>query len=190
MFNVLPNNLKKLIVNEYHLRVVIGFCICFICIMLCTVVFLLPSWLLGSIKQKTMADRVAMLEQAPTTGHTTTVSRTITSTNILLHSINTSFAYPPAKPLLDAILSGRGTGIRLSEFSYSVDDATHSSLVLQGVSNTRNALVSYVKSLQNSGLFTSVDLPVSDLAKDTDITFTLNLSVGTPLPASSPQTND
>ncbi len=184
MFNVLPDNLKKLLVREYYTRVGIVACVIALAVVGCAFAFLFPSWLISQIKQEEIAHQVSMLQNTPTASHT--VSDSIASTNQLLQVMNTTFVYPPFKPFLDTVLAARIKGIQLSEFDYTVTDATHANLSVHGVSGTRDELVAFVKALQNSQSFASVDLPVSDLARDTNIAFILNIVVGNPQPATAP----
>jgi hypothetical protein len=186
MFNVLPDNLKKLLVQEYYVRVAIVTCILLLIAQGCVVIFLSPALFAGSIKKDQLTQQVSSIQQA-SSGHTGTVSNTITSTNRLLYVINSSLLYPSAKQFLDAILSNRAAGIEMTEFTYNTTDATDATISFSGVASTRNTLVSFVQALQNSHLFGSVNLPVSDLAHDTNITFILNISVTTPQPASTTQ---
>jgi hypothetical protein len=183
MFNVLPDNLKKLIVNEYYTRVGIVACLMALVAVGCAFVFLFPSWLMSHIKQQEIAHQVSMIQDAPVANHIS-ISNSVVSTNQLLQVMNTTFVYPPFKPLLDTILTNRVVGITLGEFDYTVTDATHGTISLHGVSATRDELVAFVKALQNSNTFASVDLPVSDLAHDTNIEFVLNIVIGQPQPAS------
>ena len=55
--------------------------------------------------------------------------------------------------------------------------ATSSTVAVSGISYNREALVSFVKSLEASKVFKNVDLPISNFTKDRDIKFTFRMSV-------------
>ncbi len=177
MFNVLPTNLKKLLTHEYHVRLVIVACALLLVVEVSCLIFLLPSWLISVITKQEITRSIATLQHSSGTVRTPGISDTVASTNALLHTIHTSMTYPLAQPFLDTILSRKSVGIRLTEFVYSTTDATHATLSIQGTAATRAGLVSFVKSLQDSGVFGTVDLPVSDLAKETNITFEIQLTI-------------
>ena len=177
MFNVLPNNLKKILAREYHVRMLIVAMALLLGVLLLCMVSILPSWLISGIKKQELESKVASLEELPKFSHTTEVSNTIQSTNKLLGAINTTFVYPTVVPYLNTVLVKKVSGVQIINFSYTTVDASHATISLGGTSATRSALVSYVKMLQDSGQFSKVDLPVSDLAKDTDISFVLHISI-------------
>jgi hypothetical protein len=69
------------------------------------------------------------------------------------------------------------SGITIRNFSYlyTGDGVT---ATLHGTARTRDALVFFGDALRSSPLFSRVEVPISSLAKSTDIDFTLSLSLG------------
>lgn len=179
MFNVLPDSLKKLIRQEYYFRLAIIVALAFIALQVIGLFLLLPSWVLSTYKEQEALSDVAAVHESPMENHLQSVSDTITQTNRTLAVMNT-LLYPEAAPLFQDILSRQPAGVHLTGFSYTLADDGTASIVASGNALTRNILVSFEKSLEKSSLFASVNLPVSNLAKDTDIPFSITLSVKKP----------
>lgn len=108
---------------------------------------------------------------------TNSASYIIKSTNSKLTIINSTMKYSPFGPSLDAVLSNKNAGIHLSEVNYSATGSSTANISISGVSNTREALVTFVKNLKDSNVFRAVDLPVSNLAKDKNIDFSITMGV-------------
>jgi len=138
-------------------------------------IFLLPSAVTSYYKEKELEADVAANSLLPQTTQTSEAN-IVVSTNAILKELNSNLQYPLVKPLLDAILSYKTSDIYVTGFSYASKDAVTADITLSGVSNNREALVSFVKSLKNSGLFSAVNLPVSDLAKDSAIGFSISIN--------------
>jgi len=101
----------------------------------------------------------------------------IKSLNSQLSIMDKALSYPEIIPYLDAVLSKRSKTINISGISYAVSDSKNAVLTIDGTSGTREALVSFVKNLQALGMFKTVDLPISNLAKDKDLTFSIKITI-------------
>ncbi len=178
MFNVLSDNLKKAIKVEYRLRLAIVACVWVIILELSMCIFLLPSVIISFYKEREVNQEIQTATEVAGV-QSNLVSQTITSTNQTLRILNDDLLYPPATPAFETVLSARTPAIHITELSYTDQDATSGLLSVHGVAASREALVSFEKALQDSGSFSSVDLPVSNLAKDTNIDFTINVGIGT-----------
>ncbi len=79
-------------------------------------------------------------------------------------------------------------GISVRQFSYSLRDKDVSVSVL-GTASTRAALIAFGDALRQSPLFSRVDVPVSSLAKNENIDFTLTLLLDEPVTLESYRTD-
>lgn len=75
--------------------------------------------------------------------------------------------------VIQNVLVSKTAGIALTDFSYSSSGL----LRLAGVAQTRDRLLAFIDALRNDSLFASVDSPVSNLIKDRDADFVINLQV-------------
>jgi hypothetical protein len=177
MFNLLPESLKDRIKKEYNLRrLIVGF---FFILFLQTAffIFMLPSWMISKYKEETSSARVIQLDNSELLSNSNAIRPVIRSINAELILIDRSLEYPKISPYLDSILSMKTNSIKINQFSFSPNSTSTETINLQGVSATRDSLVNFKKSLDESGLFKSIDLPVSNFTKDKNISFNMTLTV-------------
>ncbi len=179
MFNLLKDSLKAKIKTEYNLRRVIVGLVFILFLQVIFLIFLFPSWLISVYKENDYVSRTEETKHSELSTNTQPIVSNITSINTKLKSINSGLIYPAVEPLLRAVVVNKSASIHVGRFSYTSSGPTTSDVTLSGVSATRESLVDFVKSLQSSGLFKSVDLPISNLAKDKDIDFSINITIDT-----------
>lgn len=85
--------------------------------------------------------------------------------------------------LLQQIINTQIDAVALTAISFasevsSVDQTVRGTIVLTGVADRRNDLITYTNALkQKTEVFSSVDLPFESLVKDADIPFTITLTL-------------
>ena len=177
MFNLLPENLKEKIKSEYKLRrwtLILTF---ILFLQASFLILLSPSWFSTYYKEKNVISEAESLGAGEMASSTKSVVSTIKSINSKLVIINSALEYPKVIIFLNDILSKKTGSIHLNEFIYTSTSGKIATVSLNGISNTRESLVAFEKSLESSGLFKNVDLPVSNLAKDRDINFSLGITI-------------
>lgn len=179
MFNLLPDNLKKEIKTEYKTRLLTMIFIFVIIFQFSLFIFVLPSWVISSSKEKDMILETEDAANAQFFKDSDEIISTITSTNVRLGYITSLLEYPKVRPFADTVISSKNSSIHLTQFTYAAVNKTDTTISIQGVSATREALISFSKTLQDSKMFKTVDLPISNLAKDKDIVFSMTLTIKT-----------
>ncbi len=177
MFNLLPENLRKQITGEYRLRLAVISILLVIFIQVSFLVFLSPSWLVSYYKEKEYSLQSDELNKSLSTLDISSTTAFIKSFNTKLGIINDSLEYPKFIPIVDGILSKKNNNIRISGIYYSVNSATAGTLTLEGIGDTRESLVSFSENLRSIEHFKKVDLPISNLAKDKNIDFTISVTI-------------
>ena len=176
MFNLLPDILKARLKSEYRLRhliVILGFVIF---LQITFLIFLSPSWVITFYKEKDAVSMTNLANQSVSSTTSASLSAVIVGTNDKLKVLNNSLQYLKVTNLMNVIISNKTSSISVSEMSYTSTNASSTDIIIGGVSLSREALVSFVKKLKDSKLFSKVDLPVSNLAKDKNIQFSINIS--------------
>ena len=179
MFNLLPDNLKKKIKTEYKLRRLTVLLAFIIFLQISLLIFIFPSWIISVFREKEAILERDMMNQSLLSQNTNSAGLTIAGINAKLNIISNTTEYLKVVPIVNTILSNKTESIHLNGLSYTSINASTSALTIQGVSTTRQSLVSFVKSLEKSGVFKKVNLPVSNLAKDKNINFFIDLNTGT-----------
>jgi hypothetical protein len=177
MFNLLPDNLKSEIRAEYKLHKFILILTFIIFIQVSFLVFLFPSWLISLYRENEVSAQIEEINKSPVAINANSISSIIKSTNTKLKIINTALEYPRLIPYVDTIISKKTDNIHLIGIMFSTTAKDTATISIEGLSSTREALVSFVKNLESAGKFKKVDLPVSNLAKDKDIKFSMTLTV-------------
>lgn len=175
MFNLLPESLKADIKSEYRVRRFLVIMLFTLCLQIVFVIFLFPSWLISSSKIEDSKGRVAQLEKSKILSNTNTVRPIIRSINTELTSIDKSLEYPTLIPIINNILSKKTLSIKIIQFSYLANSSSTATINIRGVSANREDLVQFKKSLDGLGMFRSVNLPISNYAKDRDIDFGMDI---------------
>lgn len=75
------------------------------------------------------------------------------------------------------IIENKNDAISINKISFSVIKPGQGQFLVSGISRNRDGLVLFIEDLKNKAMFTSVESPVSDFAKDSDISFALNINM-------------
>ena len=176
MFNLLPDSLKNEIKSVYNIRRLVLILLFILFIQISSFVFIYPSWLTASYKEEDALVQTEKMNQSALALNASSTTNTIKSINQRLSIVNTALNYPKFIPIINAVIDNKSKSVSLTRFSYSLVSSSTASITLEGVSATRESLVSFKKRLEESGSFKAVDLPISNLAKDKNINFTINMT--------------
>lgn len=177
MFNLLPESLKQDIAKEYKLRRLAVILFFTLSIQISFLIFLFPSWVVSEYKERALNIRVSQIDEIKNLSNSTSTKPIIKSVNNELSIIDKSLDYPKILPYLNLILSKKNTPVKIQQFSYVSTDGSNARVVVRGVSATRESLVGFKSEIDNSKLFHSTDLPISNYAKDKNIDFDLTLTI-------------
>lgn len=73
------------------------------------------------------------------------------------------------------VLERKPKDIKITKFNYVKGDTDNSSLSLEGYADTRDSLLSFSQKLESEKKFAKIELPISNLAKQSDIVFSLTI---------------
>ncbi len=177
MFNLLPDSLKSKIKKEYKLRLVVVVLAFVLFVQFSFLVFLVPTWVSSFYREKEAVSQSNEMNAFLSTLNISSTTSFVKSVNSKLSLINSSLEYPKVIPILDELLLKKTDFISLKGFSYTANATTTATLNLIGVGSSRESLVSFVKSLEEISFFKNVDLPISNLAKDKNIDFSININI-------------
>jgi hypothetical protein len=169
MFTFLLEDHKERVVRKYRLKLVVVY-IGLSCALFATgVVFSLPSFAALHAKRS-----VALLEEASSValGADKTIADEVKILKEEISLAKKASAQTPVASTLNKILSRQYGSIVISNMSIKRGEETIT-ITIEGKATSRDALVSFSKSLQGEPSFTKVDLPVSSLAKSKNIPWTI-----------------
>jgi len=104
------------------------------------------------------------------------VSRAILQTTEQLKAVEL-FSKKPIWPsaIFERVLLGKNQSIKITKLSFTVLEKNQGLITVSGVANDREGLVVFIDDLKIKSGFADVNTPVSDFAKDKDISFILNI---------------
>lgn len=170
MSNLLPPTAKKTIWREYRSRfLVVGSLAGLVC---AAVAFLAlsPSYLV--LRTQEVAPPVIADSSGP--GALAQDRATISRTQALISVLSPLTGTSTPTDVIASALALRPAGVRVNHITVSAGDS--GSIVLGGVAVNSAAISAYQSALRGTGRFSSVSVPVSDLAGTENGDFTITLS--------------
>lgn len=177
MLNLLPPEAKEALHREYLLRFLLLLFVCLTSAVMVGVIVSFPYNVTG------VFDYLAIHGQGSTTPYELTdEDKAVTKT---LETFKAQLSVLDPRKMKDqrlltsmirAITMEKPSTIILTSFSFFAEDEAHKRIVLSGVAETRESLAAFSKHLSENSMFSSVDLPVSNLSKKSEIDFSITLS--------------
>ncbi len=175
MFTLIPEQYKKTIVREYHLRLAtVGLALLFFGVMLAGA-FLVPSFLLSQSKVQSVDANLSVFNKPDVAERNKALEKELVDTRnkltILAPKTDKLFSHE----IISKILYRKVAGVSLSAIVLNKSADGKGEARLSGVASNRDTLIAFSKALEKQEPFTEVVLPVSNFAKSRDIDFTLSV---------------
>lgn len=174
MINLLEPSVRRSLNLRYQLRRVAALLTLLAVAFLVGAGSLLPAYLLSKAKEREVSLSAMTLEESLAARGKNELSSELVALREKINALETD-ASAKAYEVLTAILVARPNSVAVNNFFYTRKGTTWESQVV-GVAATRDTLLAYQKELKKNILFTDVDLPINNLAKEKEIGFTLTLS--------------
>ncbi len=172
MFSLLPEEYRKKMQKEYRIRLAVVGLLGLIALAVISGVFIFPTYLRISTENNITSIQKQVLENQITlqTGQNSSEDIKSVKQNMSIASLDQRSAISA----ISAVVQAQSKDIKLTNFSYTYNSKA-SNLSINGIALNRQALQSFQKNLSAQKLFTSVELPLSDYAKDSNISFSINI---------------
>lgn len=180
MINLIPSAAKKGIKIEYWLRVVTVWFVLLIGAMLASVAVMAPAYVLIDLQIDASAESSAAASQK-IAGYES-VANELKRSNVEAKAILDTTGYIPISDYIAIIRELEGGGITVSEIQIIRAKDSFSPIQVKGKAVDRQSLSQFRDKLLAQPSIASVDLPISNLAKDKDIQFSLTIAVKKPTP--------
>jgi len=176
MSNLLPESNKKKIKIEYTLRVV-GVALIFLAITLFFIsVSLIPSYFLSENKTEIVEERIESLKSYIKKRQESGANRILFDTNEKLFVLDKSEDLKISK-LIKSIVDEKNSSILITAIILRDVGEENKSIFINGDAASRDDLLSFRESIESTDLFSEVNLPISNLAKNKDINFNLEIKL-------------
>ena len=175
MFKFLTDRARLKASREYSLRRLIvglgGAC----AILIVGVIALLPSRIISNSRMNESTVQIEALKSSRLTQDSHSLVVWLDELNQKLAVLSPVDNKSEPYEVFTNMINAKPAGISLRSFFFKTDNKVIS-VSVSGVAKDRNSLLDFENSLNNSGNFSKVVLPISSFAKDKDIDFDLSLS--------------
>jgi hypothetical protein len=180
MINLLPEKEKIALRKEYRLRFIIVAEWMLLIVILGAAVLMAPSYLLSYSKRKS-TESIYSKPATEKQQEYIELNRKITSGKALI-----SLLKPVKPPLVVSDLIAVVTkhhvknAISVTDIFYAFTEPSTTKIQVRGIAKTRQNLIDFKSALEQEPSIEKADFPVANLAKDSNIDFTLTLTIRTP----------
>lgn len=176
MFKLLTEEEGRKVSSEYSTRRAIVILISIIVVIIVGIVGLLPSYVISNARQHEIIEHNKIIaDNSLTEGNEDALNAWLEDINQKLETLSPALDKDKPSAFIDKILEHKTSGIVITEFSWlRIKDEII--LSVSGVADNRQSLIMFENNINSSKYFSTVTLPVSNLAKDRDIDFQMKLS--------------
>ena len=177
MINLIPNQEKKKMVKDFYFK------LSFLSIlMLCFSLFiailaLLPAYFLSSSRNNINSQKLETQKNEPVPLFDQETSAIIKDINTKLNLIESAEKnkFSVSEKVINSLFLKKISSIKINQISYKNVNPEGKKISISGTASSREALLSFRQALEDDPSFKSVDLPISNFVKGTNIQFYLTL---------------
>jgi len=175
MLKLLTEEEREKVSHEYHLRRAIVIIMALVSILVIGIIGLLPSYILSDLRYKEAFEWDRVVDNSSLKENEAELQAWLAETNKRLEALSPKLDVDRPSDFIKKVLEQKISGISITNFSWG-KVAGKVVLSVSGEASNRQALVAFKDRLSASGYFSNVALPVSDLAKDKEISFQIKFS--------------
>ncbi|MBX4215703.1 hypothetical protein KW797_02025, partial [Candidatus Parcubacteria bacterium] len=138
-------------------------------------VLLTPSFFISQVKYGSLKAQLALMKEKGDAGEAA-MRASVEAVKKKLSLLRMGSVPAPVAPLIASVVERRGSRVTLRSFDYERRTGG-AKLDIRGVAETRESLTSFVDRLKLEPRFAEVYSPVSNLVKDKNIEFTIQIAV-------------
>lgn len=177
MVNLLPEAAKRQIVTEYYVRATSVWLALLTAAFLVLTALLAPVGLLVELQQRVYGETFARVSADNTTY--AGAEAAVVAANELARELD---RVDGVAPLWDDVLLLQelaSAAIAIESIEMARTDGVMETMTVRGVAETRATLAEFRDAIEANERFAAADLPLSNLAKDRDITFSITIQFNT-----------
>lgn len=176
--NLLPPELQKKLSHEHILRMCVVAVMLAVALTLVSAILLFPTYVFLSKSYAIKESRLAGIESAISSADGTELSARLSALSENIEILAKLGDIKSASEIVRTALAVPHPGVALSGLTYSPAAGKNSGiLVVSGTAASRDSLRNYQMAMQGAPFSASAVLPVSAYAKDSDIAFTITVSL-------------
>ena len=175
MLNLLPKDYKNKVRGEYVMRFYSVSCMLFSFLSIFFLVAMFPSYTLVNTKKNIAEQASKSIKGSVKAGDRDVVLPNIKDLETRLKVVA---QVPGEKPTdyIDKALELKGDSVSISNITYTKTADSKKQVILQGEALSRTSLINFSKRVKASDWTITTDIPLSNLANDKNIPFSINLT--------------
>ena len=177
MANLLPEEKRKQIERERWVHMITIGVIFFLVTTVLALVALIPSLFLSRSKGEDTQREVGLIQAFVKLQEESGTAQTVRDTQIRLLLLGEELEELSLIGVVENLVDSVNSRVGIDAIRFSRTSNQEGSLILEGFALTREDLLAFAKELENVPLFTDVNLPVSNLARGSDIDFIITVTV-------------
>jgi len=174
MINLLPDNQKEMVRREYLRRRLIVIEVFFITLSLFATILLIPAYFASEAKFKSLKEQAGRLAASETEKASKEMVAEAAEVKRRIGLLEQKVV--KAAPFIAAAIAKKDEKVIIRSISYEHRGET-ARIDLRGVAQTRDGLLSFVERLKKESEFDAVHSPVSNLVKDRNIEFMVEIAI-------------
>ena len=174
----MPTEEKKRKAKEFYFRVAVLFCYMLGFVIVIAAVAILPAEFLSIQKMNLANQKLQAFTAEPVLQVDQDTTNALATLNTELNTISTAEKdqFLVSQNIIKEVIIDKMPNIQITEFFYTNDPVKGNITTIRGIAADRQALLSFKQTLGSDPAFSSVDLPIANFVKDTDIDFSLNVT--------------
>lgn len=178
MSNLLTTNEKDIVVKEYRLRLAVVSTSALGVLMIIGVISLFPSYVLSNSKYKIIENELSIITEQIEKEALGDPEEIIADTNNKLTILEANSGLGiNAYEVIRELTERTNLDIHIKDIFYNNNNKDNIKLSINGISNDRGGLLAFVRGLEDSAMFSDIDLPISNFVKDKDIDFSITITI-------------
>jgi Tfp pilus assembly protein PilN len=140
------------------------------------IILLAPSYYLSDSKLEEEKVKLGNLEQSLSYRESRNTEEELKKTADLIEVLSGYLQKENLEKDFGASLSASPRGVSIYSLSWRSVSQAESEITISGLAQTREALLTFSKNLEKVESFSKVDLPISNLAKETEVMFVVTVT--------------
>lgn len=172
---LLPPNERKSLRFEYRMRLAVIIGLCLSAATFIGIIALFPAYIHGRIEEQVQNDAAAQLKKHSDVSGLSAIEKSLNADVAVLNNLSDVSDNIRVSSAISKVIALRGPVKILSMSDIDISSSTVS-MSIRGFSPTREELLAFKGRLESQLLSGKIDLPISLLAKKTEIPFSVSLS--------------
>lgn len=178
-YTLLPEKQIRALKREYRVRLLIFLLFFMSCSILVGVLSLTPAFVSSYLEEKGLMNMIILAEKNKKVQQTGNLIKDFSKSNEMVKRLKENKSSIIFSDIISNIITYKPQGLSIRSFSISEENTTGTSTIvaiIQGKSSSRETLVLFKDRLESDPLVSKVELPVSDLVKSKDISYSIKVS--------------